>query len=127
MKITLANGTVLEMDDAPTPKPEAKDASAPATTTAPAKPKQADAVTAKPPAAKTEPKAAQPTREAIPPAPSAQTQPPASEEKTSQPVASYSSGNFAHQGGIMDLADPNKGKAGFFQYQSPMEEAWPTK
>jgi len=52
MKITLANGTVLEMDDAPTPKPETKDAPAPATKTAPAKPKQADAVTPKPPAAK---------------------------------------------------------------------------
>jgi hypothetical protein len=122
MKVTLANGTVLEMDDAPTPKPETKDAPAPSTTTAPAKPKQADAVTRKPPAAKTEPKVARPTREAVPPAPSAQAQPPASEEQPTQPVSNPLH-SFDLQGGVHDILDPGRGKPNIYQFVKPKGEA----
>src|SRR5258708_17457495 len=77
--------------------------------TAPAKPKQADAVTPKPPAAKTEPKAAQPTREAVPPAPSAQAQPPASEEQPTQPVSNPLH-SFDLQVGVNDILYPGRGE-----------------
>jgi hypothetical protein len=126
MKITLPNGTVLEMQDAPAPSPEAKDAPTPSITNAPAKAKQADAVTPKPPAVTPQPRPAQPTvekRDAVPLKSRPENQAKASEEEPSQPAASYSSGNFAHQGGIMDVADPDKGNPSVFQFIQPKGEA----
>ena len=50
-------------------------------------------------------------------------QPSVNEEKSVQPSASYSSGNFAHQGGIMNVADPDKGNPRVFQFVQPKGDA----
>jgi hypothetical protein len=125
MKITLANGTVLEMDDAPTPKQEAK---APATTTAPAKPKQVDAA---PEPVATEPKPAQPAvvkRDAAPQAARVEAQPkapPVAEPKEPPAASSNPLRSFDVIGGVNDISDPSRGNPNVFKFEPPKEELWP--
>ena len=50
-------------------------------------------------------------------------QPSVNGEKSVQPSANYSSGNFEHQGGILDVADPDKGNPAVFQFVQPKGKA----
>src|SRR5262245_5657735 len=122
MKITLPNGTVLEIDDTPS---RVKQVDVKRGLEAPA---QADDVvgertfsgdpvatekrvdkTTEAPTAKEKPVAGLPEAAAKP-------APQRKEEPTD--TTGYSS----NMGGVPDISDPNKGKPGYFQYVAPKEE-----
>lgn len=116
MKITLPNGTKIEMDDAETPEPMPETATK-TKSTPEAKPMDTklSASTPKPkePATASAPKQPKPAEVA-----------PAKPEPA-KPEENYSprpSGDFDHMGGICNISDPNAGKPGYFQFQPPREE-----
>lgn len=122
MKITLPNGTVLEMDDTPSRVKQVDvvgEHTSSGDPVATEKRKETHGVqTANAPTAKEK-------TETAPVSKVAETLPEPAQPKampSPKPPAVSSSGNFANQGGIADVLDPNRGKPGYFQYVAPKEE-----
>lgn len=118
MKITLPNGTKIEMDDPETPEPMPEEEVKSASETKPT-PEAA----AKQPEAKS--KDAKPSKPTPTPKETAKPSAPQPQAQAAKPEENYSprsSGDFENMGGICNISDPQVGNPKVFQFQMPREE-----